>query len=1070
MRDTAAADLPLPTGAEAAVALAELLREGDVVWAAATEAEARRIVAAVAVAAPAARVVLMPETDALPGAGIGASAANIGQRRAALMALATGDGRPTALVTTVGALAHVWPAPGAALDAGLVLRSGDAADLAELTQRLVGLGYIEDDRVDEPGEVALQGQVVDLFPAQDTAPVRIEAADGRITFISRYDAVNQRTTGDLDEVRALPALEPATDGGSLLAHLPAARVVLDPSAAERRRGLAELADSLGDGAAAAQRALLDDAAWIAALDGHPVLCPQPAQPAPDRFVESRAPERAFRRAAEAAWAAGERVVLLGAPRDLRFLSRRAARLLGREAAAAASWDEVTAAPPGALMCLPMPCERGFRRSGVLAVAAADLLGSRARRGDEGAAALSALPDMTAIRIGDVVVHEDHGVGVVLGLETIPAVEGTPAADAVRLGYAGDATRLVPMDQARRMWRYGAEPEAVTLDRLDGDSWKKRRAGVSEAVDETAAALIALAEARQAATAPVLEADAALYERFAAGFPFPATADQHRAFEAVADDLRSGRPMDRLVIGDVGFGKTEIALRAAAIAVLAGKQVALAVPTTVLARQHADSFARRFAPLGIEVASLARLSSATERKRVRDGLADGSVRVVVGTAAVAGKGVAYADLGLVIIDEEQRFGAADKNRLRGLGAAHVLSMTATPIPRTLQAAMIGLQQMSVLSTPPARRQPIRTCLDAFSPALLRGALRREQAHGGQSFVVVPRIADMEPLAAELARVVPDLTIVQAHGKMPAADLDDAMIRFAGGDGDVLLATNIIEAGLDVPRANTMIVCNADSFGLAQLHQLRGRVGRAARRGHMLMLTEAGKELPAATARRLQTLEMLDRLGAGFEISARDLDLRGGGDLAGDDQTGHARLIGVDLYRHMLAAALRTAQGGAAGGVLPDLLLGVEARLPDSWIADPDTRLQTYMRLARIDSAEAVDLIEAELDDRFGAPPPEAGALLAQTRLRALAARVGLARVVAGPRGIVLHPAPGAAVVPDNCRLGDVLESRDDVLVCPEAIEDPMQRMTRAADLLERLAAVRAEPSGAPLPDPAPTEAG
>lgn len=1047
MRDTTDAEHPLPVGAEAAVAIAELLPGGDLIWAAATEAEARRIAEALAVAAPDATVVLIPESDALPGAELPASPGNVGQRNAARATLAAlpADRATVAVVTTADALAHLWPSPDDPAQPTMTLRPGDHVDLADLAEAIVQLGYVDDDRVDEAGEVAFRGQVLDVFPAQAQAPVRIEVEEGRVNAISRYDVLDQRSIADLDRVEIVPAAEPRATGPrvSLLAYLPGARLVLDPAVADRRRALQALADNIGKDGAAALRTILTDAAWAEALEGHETAGVAAGDDPPPRFVETRAPEREFRRAVDAARAAGERIVLLGAPRDLRFLARRAARLLKRDVTPVASWAEAVAADPGALLSLPMPCDRGFRRDGILAVAAADLLGGRARRGDESAAALNALPDMTVIRIGDVVVHEDHGVGVVLGLETVEASPDTAAADAIRLGYAADATRLVPIDQAHRLWRYGAEPEAVSLDKLDGDSWRKRRASVSGAVDQAAAAMMAVAEARRSAEAPRLEADPAAYERFAAGFPFPATADQHRAFQAVADDLASGRPMDRLVIGDVGFGKTEIALRAAAIAVLAGKQVALAAPTTVLARQHVETFARRFAGLGITVASLTRLSSAADRKAVRAGLADGSIRIAIGTGAVAGKGVAYADLGLVIIDEEQRFGAADKARLRGLGAAHVLTLTATPIPRTLQAALIGLQQMSVLATPPARRQPIRTSLAGFDPAVLRGALLREKSHAGQSFVVVPRIADMEPLAAELARIVPDLTVVQAHGKMRAAEIDDAMIRFADGDGDLLLATNIIEAGLDVPRANTMVVCNADSFGLAQLHQLRGRVGRGTRRGHMLMLTEAGKELPAATARRLQTLEVLNRLGAGFEISARDLDLRGAGDIVGDGQTGHVGLIGVDLYQQMLATALAAARGEDADRWMPELQFGLDARVPESWIADPDTRLEVYMRLARLTGAEAVDLIEAELEDRFGAIPPEAAHLLALARLRGSARRAGLSRIVAGPKGIVLHPREGTEITAE----GIDLVHKDGCVICPEAIEDPADRLARAAELLD-----------------------
>ena len=381
----------------------------------------------------------------------------------------------------------------------------------------------------------------------------------------------------------------------------------------------------------------------------------------------------------------------------------------------------------------------------------------------------------------------------------------------------------------------------------------------------------------------------------------------------------------------------------------------------------------------------------------------------------------------------------------MSAGHVLTLTATPIPRTLQSALVGLQQLSVIATPPARRQPIRTSVAPFDAGTLRAALLRERARRGQSFVVVPRIEDMEPMAAELRELLPGFEILQAHGKLPAAEIDEAMIRFARGEGDVLLATNIIEAGLDVPQANTMVVCKADRFGLSQLHQLRGRVGRGNQRAHMLIFTESGKTIPELTLRRLQTLETLNRLGAGFEISARDLDLRGAGDLLGEEQAGHMKLIGIELYQRLLADAL-SARGGAGERWIPDLQLGLQGKLPESWIADPDTRLEIYMRLARMDSSEAVDLLEAELEDRFGEIPAEARVLLETVRLREAAHAAGIARVVAGPAGIVLYPREG--VTPDAEALG--CERKEDCLVLREAIEDPRERLDRTAGLLAAVA--------------------
>jgi transcription-repair coupling factor (superfamily II helicase) len=477
-------------------------------------------------------------------------------------------------------------------------------------------------------------------------------------------------------------------------------------------------------------------------------------------------------------------------------------------------------------------------------------------------------------------------------------------------------------------------------------------------------------------------------------------------------------------------------------------VAIAAPTTVLVRQHLETFARRFEGTGIEVAGLSRLSSAAEKKAVKAGLADGSIGVVVGTGAIAGKGVAYRDLALVVIDEEQRFGTADKNRLHALGGAdaapHVLTLSATPIPRTLEAAMIGLQRLSTIATPPARRQPIRTAVAEWDDATVRAALLREQGRGGQSFVVVPRIEDMPPLAEKLARLVPELALVEAHGKMPAADTDAAMVGFAAGEGDVLLATNIIEAGLDVPRANTMVVHRADRFGLSQLHQLRGRVGRSARRGQVLLTTEAGATIAPATLKRLRTLQAFDRLGAGFAIAARDLDLRGAGDLVGEEQAGHMKLIGIDLYQFLLTQALRQARGEEVDNWTPVLNLGIAGRLPEAWVPEVDLRLGLYGRLARLPDTAAIDGFAGELEDRFGPLPVEAMVLLDLARLRMLAREAGVVEVDAGPAAIALTPRNKDAAVPDG------LAAKNGRWLLAERIDDAGERLVRVRDLLEDVA--------------------
>ena len=740
--------------------------------------------------------------------------------------------------------------------------------------------------------------------------------------------------------------------------------------------------------------------------------------------------------------------------------RGSAKALKLDHTAAGSWHEVTAHPPGMLLTLPMPIDHGWRTPQYFVLAAADVLGSRAQR-DAGPVQVHDPLHSNAgvIHVGEVVIHEDFGVAVVFGLEPLaatiaPAGNGRDQAgpddvstgEALVLGFADGGRRQVAVADANRIWRYGAEADAVTLDKLDGSSWTKRRAGIDAAIAETARGLTEIAAERAARTTAVIEPESAAYERFAAGFGYTETADQARAIAAVRADLARGKPADRLVVGDVGYGKTEVALRAAAVVALSGRQVAIAAPTTVLVRQHLEVFRKRFADSGIVVAGLSRLSGAAEKKAAKAGLADSSIGIVIGTAAVAGRGVDYRDLALVVIDEEQRFGAADKAKLRGLSdGCHILTLTATPIPRTLQTALAGSQEVSLIITPPVRRQPIRTSAGAFEPVRVRTALIREKARGGQSFVVVPQIEDMAGMRRPLSALVPEPSFREAHGKMAPADIDTAMVAFAGGDGDVLLATNIIEAGLDVRRANTMIVWRADRFGRAQLHQLRGRVGRGSRRGQMLLLTDPAHEIPPRTLKRLRTLETFDRLGAGFDISARDLDVRGAGDRLADAQAGQVKRIGVDLYHNLLEAALRTARGEIVDDWTLELNLGVAGNLPENWIPDVDVRQPLYERLARLTAIDAIDQFEAELEDRFGALPEAALTLLAVARVRLQARAARIARINAGPAAIVLTPHAGFAGDAAAMRLVE----KGDRLLLAERIDDSGVRLDRVAELVQAL---------------------
>ena len=1019
-----------------AVQLVEANAPGGLIHVARDHAQADAVAALVRALASDRLVVSYPASDALPGTGAGASAANIGQRVSALRAVNERGDRPAIVILPVAAtIERVAPADAYRLAPPRITR-GDAVDSDQFRHTAEQIGYREDDRVDEPGEYAVRGGVIEIYPVDAHSAVRITVEDGVATAIDRYDAITQRTTEALDAIAIGRAAEPDAElTATILDHLPDAAVAIEPAAADRRARLLDMATATRRGGTTR---LVDDAAWQDALAGRTEMALQQDSAAPPpRFIERRDAAAAFARFAKAALAEGS-IAIVGVERDLRFLRPRLARRLKQDVPLAADWAEIAAAPSGTVVALAGALDRGFVHGRISVVAAADLLGGRAGRDDGGPSGgdVFAAGDLA---IGDVVVHERFGIGRVLGLETL--ADGD---EGIALEYAREGRRVVALSEADQLWRYGADGDAVALDSLDGSSWDTRRAAIDRAIAESAKGLAELAEERAKRTTDPIVPDTAAYEKFAAAFPFTETPDQARAIAAIRDDLASGKPMDRLIVGDVGYGKTEVALRAAAMVALAGRQVVVAAPTTVLVRQHLESFRTRFAGTGVEIAALSRLTTAAEAKRIRVGLADGSIRIVVGTSAVAAKGVTFADLALVAIDEEQRFGAAQKAKLAGLGAGHTLLLSATPIPRTLQGALVGLQSVSIIATPPARRQPIRTVIGELDDRTIRATLLREEARGGQSFVVVPRIEDIAPLEERLRKVVPELGLVVAHGKLPAAEIDEAMVAFANGDGSVLLATNIIEAGLDVPRANTMIVHRADRFGLAQLHQLRGRVGRGGRRGQILLTTEPGARIAERTLKRLNTLQAFDRLGAGFAISAQDLDMRGAGDLLGDEQAGHMKLIGVDLYQHLLTRALRQARGEDVSAPLPALTLGTVGHLPPEWIPEEAVRLALYMRLVKLDDPAAIDGFEEELEDRFGALPAPTVRLLDWMRVRLLAQSAGVSAIAAGPAAIAFTPVAKGS---DWSSAG--LTQKKDRWIDSAAIADDDARLVHVREVLETL---------------------
>ncbi|MES0881972.1 transcription-repair coupling factor [Roseibium sp. SCP14] len=649
-------------------------------------------------------------------------------------------------------------------------------------------------------------------------------------------------------------------------------------------------------------------------------------------------------------------------------------------------------------------EHGFEVGDLAFIGEQDILGDRlVRKSRRKAKGANVITEATGLSEGDLVVHVEHGIGRFIGLKTIEAV-GAPH-DCLELQYAGGDKLYLPVENIELLSRYGSEDQEAQLDKLGGGAWQARKAKLKKRILEIADGLIKTAAERALKTAPVVDTPDGVYDEFATRFPYEETDDQLTAIDSVFEDLSSGRPMDRLVCGDVGFGKTEVALRAAFIAAMSGRQVAVVVPTTLLARQHFKTFSERFHGLPINVAHASRLVPTRELTQTKKGVADGSVDIVVGTHALLGKSIQFRDLGLLIIDEEQHFGVKHKERLKELKSdVHVLTLSATPIPRTLQLALTGVRELSLIATPPVDRLAVRTFVSPFDPLVVREALLREHYRGGQSFYVCPRLSDLAERKEFLEESVPELKVAVAHGQMPPSELEDVMNAFYEGKYNVLLSTTIVESGLDIPTANTLIVHRADMFGLAQLYQLRGRVGRSKTRAYALFTVPANKTLTQTAERRLKVLQSLETLGAGFQLASHDLDIRGAGNLLGEEQSGHIKEVGFELYQQMLEEAVaQLKDGGADFGEeqwSPQINIGTPVLIPEDYVADLQLRLQLYRRLGDVTEAEEIDAFGAELIDRFGPLPEEVQHLLKIVYIKGLCRKANVEKVDAGPKGMVV----------------------------------------------------------------------
>jgi len=708
-------------------------------------------------------------------------------------------------------------------------------------------------------------------------------------------------------------------------------------------------------------------------------------------------------------------------------------------------------------------EAGFEADGILVIGEQDILGDRmVRRSKRRKRAADFISEVTALEEGAIVVHAEHGIGRFVGLQTIEAA-GAPHA-CLELRYADDAKLFLPVENIDLLSRYGSDASDAQLDKLGGGAWQMRKAKLKKRLLDMAGALIRVAAERMMRSAPVLTTQEGLYDEFAARFPYDETEDQLNAIEAVRSDLAAGRPMDRLVCGDVGFGKTEVALRAAFVAAMNGIQVAVVVPTTLLARQHFKTFSDRFRGLPVRIQQASRLVGAKELNLVKKELAEGKTDIVVGTHALLGSGIQFANLGLLIIDEEQHFGVKHKERLKELKTdVHVLTLSATPIPRTLQLAMTGVRELSLITTPPVDRMAVRTFISPFDPLVIRETLMREHYRGGQSFYVCPRLADLPEIQAFLQSDVPELKVAVAHGQMPASELEDIMNAFYDGRYDVLLSTTIVESGLDVPTANTMIVHRADMFGLAQLYQLRGRVGRSKVRAFALLTLPVNKMLTATAERRLKVLQSLDTLGAGFQLASHDLDIRGAGNLLGEEQSGHIKEVGFELYQQMLEEAVAEVKGVDEvrdTGWSPQISVGTSVMIPDDYVPDLHLRMALYRRLGELNDINEIDGFGAEMIDRFGPLPPEVQSLLKVVYIKALCRKANVEKLDAGPKGVVVQfrnkefPNP-AALVGYIAKQGNLAKIRPDQSVfLTRDLPTPEKRLAGAAMVMTQLAELAA----------------
>jgi transcription-repair coupling factor (superfamily II helicase) len=1025
-----------------------------------------------------------PSWDCLPYDRVSPNADVSSARMATLAALSSGFEAPIVLLTTLNAISQYIPNRTIVSNNSFVAIVGRTINVKELRAYFSKMGFVQTPTVTEPGDYAIRGGIIDVFPPGESGPVRMDLFGDELESARRFDPVTQRTVENLDRIEFAPVSEVILDDVSInrfrnnyrkefgsaglddplyeaisagrkhqgyehwapyfhdgmetiFDHLPNAVIFMDENI---ERIHTSRWDGINDQYEARLEALNSknrletvykpikpELFYVSPDDLFDLLnnreqrkfivLPQPTGPnsldmrarigrnfAPERqneelglfeeFAKHIIEKRKTTSVIIASMSLGARERLYGLLQDQGLSGMVNIK----------TWKDTNQAI-GSISLAVWHLEHGFEAPGLTIISEQDVLGELIiRKTNKKRRAKDFLTEASSLSVGDLVVHVDHGVGRYRGLETVKAA-GAPH-DCLLLEYANNDRLYLPVENVELLSRYGHE--TGLLDRLGGSAWQAKKAKLKERIREMADKLLRIAAERSLRKSEILEVSPDKWNAFCARFPYVETDDQLNAIEDVVSDMSSGKPMDRLICGDVGFGKTEVALRAAFIAASAGTQAAIIAPTTLLARQHFKSFEERFRGTGIRVKQLSRFVTTSQMKKNREALRDGAVEIIIGTHALLAKDIKFANLGLLIIDEEQKFGVGHKERLKQLRSdIHVLTLTATPIPRTLQLSLSGVRELSVIGTPPIDRLAIRTYVSEFDTVTLREALLREHYRGGQSFFVVPRISDLPEIEAFIEEQVPEINHVVAHGQMPAGELDERMNAFYDGKFGILVATTIVESGLDIPTANTIIIHRADMFGLSQLYQIRGRVGRSKTRAYAYLTTKPRQKLTHAAIKRLRVLGSLDSLGAGFMLASQDLDIRGAGNILGEEQSGNVREVGYELYQEMLEDAIAKIKSGQMEGLTdegswsPQINLGVPVLIPETYVQDLDVRLGLYRRLSALAKKIELEAFAAELIDRFGKLPTEVDMLLRVVRIKGMCRAAGIAKLDSGPKGAVIQ---------------------------------------------------------------------